>query len=150
VEARLAWLRWHRWVLTGIAALALAVAGRWLWRALLIGWSAEGRVAWSYARLTEMALRLGVTVHSSDTPAEFAMAMRRELEGRRPRWARLARVVQQEVAQILAGVSLVTQVYERVSYAAKLPDLALMGQAWRKGWRLRWQMWRLLLFSSDQ
>lgn len=150
VEARLAWLRWQRWVLAGIVALALAVAGQWLWRALLIGWSVEERVAWSYATLTGMAPRLGVAVHPSDTPAEFAMAMRRGLVGRRSRWARLAKVVQQEVVQILAGVSLVTQVYERLSYAATPPDSALMGQAWRKGRHLRWRLWRLLVFSNDQ
>jgi transglutaminase-like putative cysteine protease len=150
VEARLTWLRWQRWVLAGLGALVAAAAGWRLWRWWLPGLSAEQRIALGYARLREMAPRLGVAVHPSDTPAEFAAAMQQGLAGRRANWARLAGTVEGDMKQASTGVRLVTYAYERISYAPTLPDSALMRQAAGKGWRLGWRLWRLAALSADE
>lgn len=147
VEARLAWLRWQRWVLALLVALAAAAAGRRLWRWWLPGLSLEQRVALGYARLREMAPRLGVAVFPSDTPAEFAAAMQQGLAGRRANWARLAGTVDGDVRQALTGIRLVTHAYERVSYAPVVEDSTLMRQAAGRRWRLGWRLWRLWALS---
>ena len=48
--------------------------------------------------------------------------------------------MQTGVEQILAGVFLVTQVYEQVSYAPTPPDPALMHRAWQERRCLRWRL----------
>jgi len=148
VEARLVWLRWRWWVLAGVGGLVMVAAGWRAWGRRLTGLSGEERVALSYARLREMAARLGVPVHPWDTPAEFTAAMERELARRRPRRTWLRMVVRTEVDQTLAGVFLVTKVYEQVSYAPTLPDPALMHRIGQEGRRLRWRLWRLWAFST--
>jgi len=105
-------------------------------------------VALSYARLREMASRLGVLVHPWDTPAEFAAAMEREPVRRRPWGTWLRKAVRTEVEGALAGVFLVTKVHEQVSYAPTPPDPALMQRIWQEGWRLRWRLRRLWAFST--
>ena len=147
VEARLLWLRWRAWTLAVVVGLAVAWAGRRLWLWWLPGLSPEHRVAWSYARLREMAPRLGVAVHPWDTPAEFSLAMQRGLVNRTSRWARLRSIVQRDVKQAVAGVSLLTQAYERVSYAPGPPDSSLMQQARMEGQRLHWRLWKLRTLS---
>jgi hypothetical protein len=137
VEARLAWLRWRWWVLAGVVGLMLIGAGWRAWGRRLTGLSGQERVALSYARLREMASHLGVPVYLWDTPAEFAAAMERELIRRRPRGTWLRKVMQAEVEKTLAGVFLVTKVYEQVSYAPTPPDLALMQRIAQEGGRLR-------------
>jgi transglutaminase-like putative cysteine protease len=148
VEARLVWLRWRWWALAGVAGLVLVGAGWRAWRRRLTGLSGEEQVALSYARLREMASRLGMPVHPWDTPAEFTAAMERELVRRRPRMTWLRKTVRTGVDQTLAGVFLVTKVYEQVSYAPTPPDLALMHRIWQEGRRLRWRLWRLWAFST--
>ncbi len=123
-------------------------AGWRAWGRRLTGLSGEERVALSYARLREMASRLGVPVHLWDTPAEFAAAMERELVRRRPRGTWLRKAVRTEVEEALAGVFLVTKVYEQVSYAPTPPDPALMQRIGQEGRRLRWRLWRLWAFST--
>ena len=95
-----------------------------------------------------MALGLGVPVHPSDTPAEFTVAVERELIRRRPRRTWLGKAVRTGVEQTLAAVSLVTKVYEQVSYAPTLPDPALMRRSWQEGRRLQWRLWGLWAVSS--
>jgi len=148
VEARLVWLRWRWWALAGSAGLVMVGVGWRAWRRRLTGLSGEERVALSYARLRGMASRLGVPVQAWDTPAEFTAAMERELVRRRPRGKWLRETVRKGLQQTLAGVFLVTKVYEQVSYAPSPPDPALMHRAWREGRRLRWRLWRLWALSN--
>jgi transglutaminase-like putative cysteine protease len=150
VEAWLIWLRWRWWALAGVGGLVVVGAGWRAWRRRLTGLSGEERVALSYTRLREMASRLGVPVHPWDTPAEFAVAMERELVGRRPRWTWLRKAVRTEVEQALAGVFLVTKGYEQVSYAPTLPDPALMQRIGQEGRHLHWRLWRLWVFSTAE
>jgi len=152
VEVRLIWLRWRWWALAGVGGLVMLGAGWRAWRRRLTGLSGEEWVALSYARLREIASRLGVPVHPWDTPAEFAAVMEQELMRRRPRGTWLRKAVRTEVEQTLAGVSLVTKVYEQVSYAPTPPDPALMQRIGQEGRRLRWRLWRLWAVStvSDQ
>ncbi len=146
VEARLVWLRWRWWTLAGVL---LVVGGGWqVWRRRMTGLSGEEWVALSYTRLRGVAPRLGVPVHPWDTPAEFTAAMEQGLVRRRPHAAWLKAAVRWEVKQALTGVFLVTRVYERVSYAQNLPDLALMHRVWREGRHLRWRLWRLWALST--
>jgi hypothetical protein len=49
---------------------------------------------------------------------------------------------------VVAGVFLVIRVYEQASYAPTLPDSDLMHRVWQEGRRLRWQLWRLGVFST--
>jgi transglutaminase-like putative cysteine protease len=148
VETRLIWLRWRWWALAGVGGLMVVGAGWRAWRRRLTGLSGEEWVALSYARLREMASRLGVPVHPWDTPAEFTAAVERELVRRRPRGTWLRKPVRTEVERALAGVFLVTKVYEQVSYAPTPPDPALMHRIWQEGQRLRWRLWRLWAFST--
>jgi hypothetical protein len=148
VEARLIWLRWRWWALALVAGLVMVGAGWRAWRRRLTGLSGEDRVALSYARLRGMALRLGVPVHPWDTPAEFAAATERELTRRRPRGKWLGEAMRKGIEQTLAGVFLVTEVYEQVSYAPTPPDRALMHRARRGERRLRWRLWRLWALSE--
>ena len=146
VEARLAWLRYRWWALVGVGVLLVA---RWqVLRRRPAGLSGEERVALSYARLRGMAPRLSVPVHLSDTPAEFAAAMERGLVRCRPHAAWLEAAIQREIEQAMAGVFLVTSVYEQVSYAPTLPDQYLMHRVWQEGRRLRWRLWRLAALST--
>jgi transglutaminase-like putative cysteine protease len=147
VEARLAWLRWRWWALAGVVGLMLIGAGWRAWGRRLTGLSEEERVALSYTRLREVASRLGVPVHPWDTPAEFAAAMERELARRRPRGTWLRKAMRTEIEQTLAGVFLVTKVYEQASYAPTPPDPAVIQRIGQEGWRLRWRLWRLWAFS---
>lgn len=140
VEARLGWLRWRWWALAGFAGLVIVGVGWRAWRRRPTGLSGEERVALTYTRLRGMAARLGVPVHPSDTPAEFAAATERELTRRRPRGKWLGEAVRTGVEQTLAGVSLVTKVYEQVSYAPAPPDPALMDRSWQEGQRLYWRL----------
>ena len=123
-------------------------AGWRAWGRRLTGLSGEEWVALSYVRLREMASRLGVPVHPWDTPAEFTAAMEQELVRRRPRGTWLRKAVRTEVEGAMAGVFLVTKVYEQVSYAPTPPDPALMHRIWQEGRRLRWRLWRLWAFST--
>jgi len=140
VEARLAWLRWRWLALAGFAGLLIAGAGWRAWRRRLTGLSREERVALTYARLRAMASRLGVPVHPWDTPAEFSAAVEQELTRRRPRGKWLEEAVRKRLQQTLAGVFLVTSVYEQVSYAPAPPDPALMHRSWQEGQRLHWRL----------
>jgi transglutaminase-like putative cysteine protease len=148
VEARLVWLRWRWWALAGVGGLMLVVVGWRAWGRWPTGLSGEEWAALSYARLREMASHLGVPVHPWDTPAEFAAAMERELKHRRPRRTWLREAMQTEMEQTLAGVFLVTKVYEQLSYAPTPPDPVLMHRIGQEGWRLRWRLWRLWAFSA--
>jgi len=148
VEARLAWLRWRWWALAGSAGLVMVGVGWRAWRRRLTGLSGEERVALSYARLRGMASRLGVPVQAWDTPAEFTAVVEQELMRRCPHGTWLRKAVRTEVEQALAGVFLVTTVYEQVSYAPTAPDPALMHRAWQEGRRLRWRLWRLWALSN--
>jgi hypothetical protein len=148
VEARLGWLRWRWWALAGFVGLLIAGAGWRAWQRRLTGLSEEERVALTYTRLRGMASRLGVPVHPSDTPAEFSAAVEQELTRRRPRGKWLEDVVRKGLRQTLAAVSLVTKVYEQVSYAPTPPDPVLMHRAWQEGQRLRWRLRRLWALSS--
>ncbi|MDY7042506.1 MAG: hypothetical protein SVX38_16765, partial [Chloroflexota bacterium] len=65
-----------------------------------------------------------------------------------PHGAWLKSAVSRDVAQALAGVSLVTQVFEQISYAPTPPDHALMHEVRREGRRLRWRLWRLRTLSN--
>ena len=80
--------------------------------------------------------------------AEFTAAIERELTRRRPRGTWLREAVHTGIEQNLAGVSLVTKVYQRVSYAPTPPDPALMHRAWQEGRRLRWRLWGLWALSN--
>ena len=148
VEARLVWLRWRWWALAGFAGLLIAEAGWRAWRRRLTGLSGEERVALTYTRLRGMVSRLGVPVHPSDTPAEFSAAVEQELMRRRPRGKWLREAVRKGLQQTLAGVFLVTKVYEQVSYAPAPPDPALMHRAWQEGRRLRWRLRGLWMVSN--
>jgi hypothetical protein len=77
-----------------------------------------------------------------------ALAVERELVRRRPRGTWLRKPVRTEVEGALAGVFLVTKVYEQVSYAPTPPDPALMHRIWQEGQSLRWRLWRLWVFST--
>jgi hypothetical protein len=105
-------------------------------------------VALTYTRLRGMASRLEVPVHPSDTPAEFTTAVEQELTCRRPRGKWLKEAVRTRIEQSLAGVFLVTKVYEQVSYAPTPPDPALMHRAWQEGRRLQWRLRGLWVVSS--
>lgn len=87
-----------------------------------------------------MTLRLGVPVHPWDTPAEFAAVTERERTRRHPRATWLKEAVRTGIKQSRAAVSLVTKVYEQVSYAPTPPDPALVHRAWQEGWSLRWRL----------
>ena len=148
VEARLVWLRRRWWALAGLAGLLIAGAGLRAWRQRTTGLSREERVALSYARLRGMAARLGVPVHPWDTPAEFAAATQRELRHRHPRATWLRDAVRKGLQQTLATVSLVTEVYEQISYAPTPSDPVQMHRAWQEGQRLRWRLWGLWVVSK--
>jgi hypothetical protein len=148
VEARLVWLRWRWWALAGVGGLMMVGVGWRVWGRRPTGLSGEEWAVLSYARLRKIASRLGVPVHPWDTPAEFAAAMERELMHRCPRRTWLRKAVQTEVEQTLAGVFLVTKVYERLSYAPTPPDPALMHRIGQEGGRLRWRLWRLWAVST--
>jgi transglutaminase-like putative cysteine protease len=148
VEARLVWLRWRWWALAGFAGLLIAGAGWRVWHHRPTGLSEEEQVVLTYARLRAMASRLGVPVHPWDTPAEFASATEQELTRRRPRGKWLEDAVRKGLQQTLAAVSLVTKVYEQVSYAPASPDPTLMHRAWQEGQRLRWRLWGLWAVSN--
>jgi hypothetical protein len=150
VEARLAWLRWRWWALALLAGLVMAGAGWRAWRRRLTSLSGEERAVWAYTRLRGMAARLGVPVHPWDTPAEFAAAAERGLARRHPRAEWLSVAVRTGVEQVLAGIALLTKVYEQLSYAPSSPDPALMHRAWQEGRRLRWRLWRLWVLSNGQ
>ncbi len=147
VEARLAWLRWRWWVLVLVVGLVMVGAGSRAWRRRLTGLREEERVALSYARLRAMASRLGVPVHPWDTPAEFAAVAERELTRRRPRGKWLEEAVRKGLQQTLAGVFLVTKVYEQVSYAPTPPDPSLVHRAWQERRRLPWRLRGLWVLS---
>jgi hypothetical protein len=96
-----------------------------------------------------MALRLGVPVHPWDTPAEFTAATERELTRRHPRVTWLREAMGIGIERSLAGVFLVTRVYEQVSYAPPPPYPALLHRAWQEGQRLRWRLRGLWALSND-
>ncbi len=148
VEARLVWLRWRWWALAVVMVLVMVGAGWRAWRRRLTGLSGEERVALTYIRLQALASRLGVPVHPWDTPAEFTAAVEQELTRRRPRGTWLGKAVRAGVEQALAGIVLVTRVYEQVSYAPAPPDPALMHRAWQEEWRLQWRLWGLWVLSN--
>ena len=52
------------------------------------------------------------------------------------------------IEQTLAGVFLVTEVYEQVSYAPTPPDPALIHRVWRERQRLRWRLRGLWVLSG--
>lgn len=95
-----------------------------------------------------MAPRLGVPLRPCDTPAEFAAAVERGLVRRRPRVTWLETAIRRDVELALDEISLLTRVYERVSYAPTLPALALMRQVWQEGHHLRRRLWRLRALSA--
>jgi len=146
VETRLVWLRYRWWALSGVGMLLL-VAGWWVWGRRTIGLSGEERVALCYANLRGMGLRLGVPLRPCDTPAEFATAVGWGLTHRCPRVAWLETAMRRDVELALDEISLLTRVYERVSYAPTLPDPDLMRRAWQGGHRLRQRLWRLWALS---
>jgi hypothetical protein len=149
VHARLAWLSWRWWALVVLGLLWAVGTGWWAWRRRPPSLSGEERVALSYARLRGAASRLDVPVHPWDTPAEFAAAVERRLIRRRPRVALLSAVVRRELERALAAASLVTRVYEQVSYAPTQPHPDRMRRTWQEGRHLRWRLWRLRALSTD-
>ena len=148
VEARLVWLRWRWWALAGVGMLLVVGAGWQVWGRRPAGLNGKERVALSYARLRGMAPRLGVPVRPCDTPAEFAAAVEWGLAHRRPHVAWLETAMWREVEQALDEISLLTRVYERVSYAPTLPAPALMHRVWQEGHHLRRRLWRLRALST--
>jgi hypothetical protein len=146
VEARLVWLRYRWWALAGVGVLLL-VAGWWVWGRRPAGLSGEERVALCYASLRGMGPRLGVPLRPCDTPAEFAAAVERGLVHRRPHVAWLETAMRRDVELALDEISLLTRVYERVSYAPSPPDPALMRRVWQGGHHLRQRLWRLWALS---
>jgi hypothetical protein len=52
----------------------------------------------------------------------------------------LGEAVRKGVQQALAGVFLLTEVYEQVSYASASPDPTLVHRVWQEGRRLQWRL----------
>ncbi len=148
VEARLLWLRWRWWVLLGAAGAVVTWVGWRLWHRRAVGLTERGRVALRYLQLREHASRLGVAVVPGDTPGEVAAAASQVLLQRRPHLSWVGGMLRRAVERALLELSLVTRVYERVSYAAVLPDAALLRRAWREGGRLQWRLWQVRLLSG--
>ena len=150
VGVRLWWLRWRWWVLAGVAVLGAIGLG---WRVLRrlryrpAGLTWKERVAWRYLQLQQAASRLRVPVSPSTTSGEFAAAVKQVLSRRRPRQAWWRGVVQREVERALAELSLLTRVYEQVSYAPVPPGPELLDRAWREGHSLRWRLRRLRVLT---
>lgn len=122
--------------LRGLAFLALALAGWWLWRRRQRERAAVDETVWAYGRLQHSAQRLGRPASPSQTPAEFESAL----------LDRLRQLEKQPLTGQIKPVQLSYEIEQLVSqfinrqYAGRKPQAEAAVASWRK---IRGRLWLL-------
>jgi transglutaminase-like putative cysteine protease len=119
-------------VLLALATIAWLTAEGWWLRRL----GPAPAVAAVYGRLRRHGRRLAVPMQAGDTPYEFATAFAGWVAHlpQKGRWGKMWLLASQEARHL-------TDLYVRVSYASRLPDVAEQARAVKAWQRLRWRLW---------